>query len=312
MTCFDVLGWQHFRFTSSINTRPTLPQRMCCCRATTNAEAAEEGSSVDACRAYGLEGWERIDKGSIAAGHRRTAFGRTTGRLLSSNTARKTCACRPHCFALSSTDMATCRPLTLPACCIGRITAPRWSRESRPPVCRSTCRLWNLVQENKAAVVRELLRRHDPSSGSEDPIYTPEGEWSYVRFENWLVGTGVPAWPRLDSGRLDVSGDAFKLMYHHPGIESLHALRDSLGVIVKAKLPIGPDGRNRPSLFPFCTATGRNAHSRSLYNAHASVRSFMKFPPDKIGAYLDWRTQEVGVAATHVGRSGTDRGISQR
>jgi hypothetical protein len=52
-------------------------------------------------------------------------------------------------------------------------------------------RLWNLVQENKAAVVRELLRRHDPSSGSEDPIYTPEGEWSYVRFENWLVGTGV-------------------------------------------------------------------------------------------------------------------------
>jgi hypothetical protein len=72
-------------------------------------------------------------------------------------------------------------------------------------------------------------------------------------------------------------------------------------VIVKAKLPIGPDGRNRPSLFPFCTATGRNAHSRSLYNAHASVRSFMKFPPDKIGAYLDWRTQEVGVAATMSG-----------
>jgi hypothetical protein len=47
-------------------------------------------------------------------------------------------------------------------------------------------RLWNLVQENKTAVVRELLRRHDPSSGSEDPIYTPEGEWSYVRFENWV------------------------------------------------------------------------------------------------------------------------------
>jgi DNA polymerase I len=77
----------------------------------------------------------------------------------------------------------------------------------------------------------------------------------------------------------------------------LHALRDSLGVIVRAKLPIGRDGRNRPSLFPFCTATGRNAHAKSLYNAHASVRSFMVFPEDTLGVYLDWRTQEVGIAA---------------
>src|SRR6202045_1988352 len=108
---------------------------------------------------------------------------------------------------------------------------------------------------------------------------------------------GVAAWPRLESGQLDVDGDAFRLMYHIRGIEGLHALRDSLGVIVRAKLPIGADGRNRPSLFPFGTATGRNAHSKSLYNAHASMRSFMVFPPDTIGVYLDWRTQEVGIAA---------------
>jgi DNA polymerase-1 len=86
-------------------------------------------------------------------------------------------------------------------------------------------------------------------------------------------------------------------MYHVPGIEGLHALRDSLGVVVRAKLPIGRDGRNRPSLFPFCTATGRNAHAKSLYNAHAGMRSFMVAPPDVIEIYLDWRTQEVGVAA---------------
>jgi DNA polymerase I-like protein with 3'-5' exonuclease and polymerase domains len=43
--------------------------------------------------------------------------------------------------------------------------------------------------------------------------------------------------------------------------------------------------------------SGRNAHAKSLYNAHACVRSFMVFPPDTIGLYLDWRTQEVGVAA---------------
>ena len=157
--------------------------------------------------------------------------------------------------------------------------------------------LWNLIQENKDAVVRELLRRFDPSHGSDNPIYTPDGEWSYDRFEWWLASAGITAWPRLQSGRLDIDSDAFRLMYHVPGIEGLHALRDSLGVIVNAKLPIGRDGRNRPSLFPFGTATGRNAHGKSLFNAHAGVRSLMVFPPDKIGLYLDWRTQEVGIAA---------------
>jgi DNA polymerase I-like protein with 3'-5' exonuclease and polymerase domains len=91
------------------------------------------------------------------------------------------------------------------------------------------------------------------------------------------------------------------MMYHVPGIEGLHALRDSVGFIAKARLPIGRDGRNRPSLFPFGTATGRNAHAKSPYNAHAGVRSFILFPPETIGLYLDWRTQEVGVAAIRSG-----------
>jgi DNA polymerase I-like protein with 3'-5' exonuclease and polymerase domains len=76
-----------------------------------------------------------------------------------------------------------------------------------------------------------------------------------------------------------------------------------LGFIVKARLPIGKDGRNRPSLFPFGTATGRNAHRKSPYNAHVGMRGFMLFPRGTIGAYLDWRTQEVGVAAALSGDS---------
>jgi DNA polymerase I len=117
-------------------------------------------------------------------------------------------------------------------------------------------------------------------------------------FRTVFMRAGIAAWPRLESGQLDTDGDAFRLMYHAPGIEGLHALRDSLGVVVRAKLPIGHDGRNRPSLFPFCTATGRNAHAKSLYNAHAGMRSFMVFPPDTVGVYLDWRTQEVGILAS--------------
>ena len=69
----------------------------------------------------------------------------------------------------------------------------------------------------------------------------------------------------------------------------------------RARIPIGRDGRNRPSLFPFGTATSRNAQAKSLFNAHASMRSFMRFESDKIGLYLDWRTQEVGIAAARSG-----------
>ena len=148
------------------------------------------------------------------------------------------------------------------------------------------------------------------------PIYSPDCEWSTRAFEHWLGTVGIASWPRLDSGALQIDSDAFRMMYHarpknedHPqwhdkAIEELHALRDTLGVIMKARIPIGPDGRNRPSLFPFGTATGRNAQAKTLYNAHASMRSFMRSSASKILLYLDWRTQEVGVAAS---RSGDER-----
>src|SRR5262249_16271011 len=51
------------------------------------------------------------------------------------------------------------------------------------------------------------------------------------------------------------------------------------------------------SLFPFCTATGRNAHAKSLFNAHAGLRSFLLSSASTILGYLDWRTQEVGIGA---------------
>ena len=86
-------------------------------------------------------------------------------------------------------------------------------------------------------------------------------------------------------------------MSHIPGVEGISALKDSLRVITSAEFPIGRDGRNRPSIFPFGTATGRNAHTKSLFNSHAGMRSFMVAPPGKIVAYLDWRNQEIAVAA---------------
>jgi hypothetical protein len=297
MTCFKRLSWkfpthifdQHTAYLAASNI--LLPY-------TGDEERRKKPRKrlPDACRAYDIEGWEHIDKPTIA---KAIADGTWRGRFspqeivdyCEEDVRKSTQLLRAQLRAGANV------PLIL-----------FWSDYSAKAIALIQARgmpidmvLWNLVQENKAAVIAALIRQFDPSYGSPYPIYTPEGQWSYERFEQWLIYAGVAAWPRLDSGRLDLGSDAFRLMYHVPGIEALHALRDSLGFIVKARLPIGRDGRNRPSLFPFGTATGRNAHAKSPYNAHAGMRSFMVFAPGTIGFYLDWRTQEVGVAAAFSG-----------
>ena len=121
------------------------------------------------------------------------------------------------------------------------------------------------------------------------------------------------AWPRLASGRLDIERRCLP-----PDVPSCPELRGCTRYATASasssarELPIGPDGRNRPSLFPFCTATGRNAHAKSLFNSHAGMRCLMVFPPDKIGVYLDWRTQEVGIAAARSGDEALMDAYSER
>ena len=296
MTCFMTLGWKFPEHIFDLHTAYLAASNILLPHNPDEVRKRPRKRLVDACRAYGIEGWERLDKETLS---RDIGEGRWRDYG------------REHVFEYCEEDVRASTSLlrkqlrgrsNLPPADVERVL--HWSNYSAKAVAQIQARgmpidmpLWNLVQENKAAVVSELLRRWDPSYGSDDPIYTPGGEWSYARFERWLAKAGVTAWPRLESGKLDIDSDAFRLMYHVPGIEGLHALRDSLGVVVRAKLPIGRDGRNRPSLFPFCTATGRNAHSKSLFNAHASVRSFMVFPTNTIGVYLDWRSQEPGICA---------------
>jgi DNA polymerase I len=297
LTCFLQLGWKFPAHVFDLHTAYLATSNILLPYNPDEVRKRQRKRLSDACRAYGIPGWESIDKESISRD-----IGEGRWRDHGQEAVTNYCEEDVRASTLLLRAQLAGVPGKPPAD-VARVL--HWSNYSAKAVAQIQARgmpidvaLWNLVQENKAAVIGALLRQFDPSYGSDDhPIYTPEGEWSYARFESWLVSTGVQAWPRLDSGQLDIDGDAFRLMYHVPGIEGLHALRDSLGVIVRAKLPIGRDGRNRPSLFPFCTATGRNAHAKSLYNAHASVRSFMMFPEDTIGVYLDWRAQEVAVAA---------------
>ena len=300
MTCFLQLGWQFPTHIFDLHTAYLATSNILLPHNPDETRKKPRKRLADACRAYGIEGWENIDKGVIAEDIGQGRW-QKHGRD----------AVTDYCEEDVRNSVKLLRAMLQGHPRFSRINIPcvlYWSNYSAKAIALIQARgmpidmvLWNLVQENKTAIIRELVLQFDPSQGSDYPIYTLEGEWSYARFERWLVNTGAPAWPRLDSGRLDTDGDAFRLMYHIPGIEGLHALKDSLRVIATAKLPIGSDNRNRPSLFPFGTATGRNAHRRSLYNAHAAMRSFMVFAPDRIGAYLDWRTQEVAIAAARAG-----------
>src|SRR5262249_43494818 len=155
----------------------------------------------DACHAYDIEGWERIDKDTIAedigTGHW-AKYGRERIFKYCEEDVRMS-------VRLLRAQLRGCPGL--PPADVERVLY--WSNYSAKCIALTEARgipidmtLWDLVQENKGAVIGELLRRFDPSHGSDDPIYTPEGEWSYERFEQWLIRTGVAAWPRLDSGRL--------------------------------------------------------------------------------------------------------------
>jgi DNA polymerase I len=300
LICFLVLGWQFPVHVYDLHTAYLAASNILLPHEPDETRKRPRKRLSDACRAYGIAGWERIDKDTMSED-----IGNGLWRKYGKKRVIKYCVEDGKNSAELLRRQLRGQP-RFPASDVRRVL--HWSNYSAKSVALIQARgmpidmvLWNLVQENRAAVIRYLVREFDPSHGSDNPIYTLDGEWSYERFERWLVSVGIAAWPRLPSGRLDIDGDAFRLMSFLPGIERLHALRDGLGVIVRATLPIGHDGRNRPSLFPFCTATGRNAHAKSLFNAHAGMRSFMVFPPDKIGMYLDWRTQEVGEAAAFSG-----------
>jgi DNA polymerase I len=118
-------------------------------------------------------------------------------------------------------------------------------------------------------------------------------------FEKLLVRLGIP-WPLLDSGRLALDKDTFREMARsYPIISPLRELRHHLTEMRIPDLAVSDDGRNRTSLFPFSSRTGRNqpGSNKFIFGLSTYLRGLIK-PPEGFGvAYLDWKSQEVGIAA---------------
>lgn len=107
-------------------------------------------------------------------------------------------------------------------------------------------------------------------------------------------------WPRTETGKLRLDQDTFRDMSKcHPKLESLKELRHSLSELRLEKLAVGPDLRNRVMLSPFGASSGRNTPSNSKFIFGPSVwlRGLIKPSEGKALAYIDWKYQEVWIAA---------------
>jgi DNA polymerase I len=119
------------------------------------------------------------------------------------------------------------------------------------------------------------------------------------RFATWLIKEAIP-WPRLESGRLDLSDDAFREMARaFPAVAPLRELRAALSEMRLSDLAVGHDGRNRTLLSAFRARTGRNqpSNTKFIFGPAVWLRGLIKPPPGYGLAYIDWQQQEFGIAA---------------
>src|SRR5262249_28306057 len=113
------------------------------------------------------------------------------------------------------------------------------------------------------------------------------------RFAAWLEKNDMP-WARLDSGRLDLSDNAFRQAARaHPSVAPLRELRSSLSELRLSDLAVGRDGRNRCLLSAFRARSGRNqpSNSKFIFGPSVWLRGLIKPPPGYGVAYIDWSQQ---------------------
>ena len=128
------------------------------------------------------------------------------------------------------------------------------------------------------------------------------------RFRAYLTAQGIlPHWPTDLDGKLLLDDQTFRDMAQfYPGLQPLHELRSTLGRLRLTGLEIGSDRRNRVMLSPFSSRTGRNqpSNTRFIFGPATWMRGLIRPDPGQALAYIDWSSQEIGIAA---GLSGDER-----
>jgi hypothetical protein len=164
--------------------------------------------------------------------------------------------------------------------------------------------LWDLLR----AGVRPQKPKHGPEilrRAAERVRYACPGmradrlTFSAERWGRWLASKKIP-WPRLESGALDLSDDAFRMVAKsYPEVAPIRELRHTLSQLRLNELAVGADGRNRCGLSAFRARTSRNqpSNSRFIFGPSCWLRGLIRPGPGRAVAYVDWEQQEFGIAA---------------
>jgi DNA polymerase I len=119
------------------------------------------------------------------------------------------------------------------------------------------------------------------------------------RFADFLSARRI-AWPKDTRGALRLDDDTFRDQARRwPELQPLHELRATLSGLRLTGLEVGSDGHNRCLLSPFRAVTGRNqpSNTKFIFGPARWMRGLIR-PPEGSGiAYIDFASQEIGIAA---------------
>jgi DNA polymerase family A len=156
--------------------------------------------------------------------------------------------------------------------------------------------LYTRLLHHWPTIQRAMIRHLD----TETKCYDGQGSFSVERFLAFLESQGIAGWPTTDTGLPRLDGRTLKdASIAYPVLGDFYRLREQLGKTRPVELKLGSDGRNRTSLTPFHTITGRNQPSPKefIFYAPAHLRSLAKPPPGYGLAYIDYAQQEFAIAA---------------
>ena len=164
--------------------------------------------------------------------------------------------------------------------------------------------LYDRFEEHKSEWLAEMLREVDP----DHKLWRPDTSRSMVGFRDWI--DGLPGdlhalWPLTDAGDYSLRYDDLKrLSEHYPEIAPVVSMLGTTSKFRRMALDIEPRfGTNGTWFAPFGTKTGRNAPSsnRFVFNLPAYLRCLASPPVGEMLGYVDWRAQELGIAAKRSG-----------
>jgi hypothetical protein len=171
LTCFITLGWEFPKHIFDQHTAYLAASNILLPHNPDETRRRPRKRLPDACRAYGVTGWEKIDKEAISKD-----IGEGRWRDHGQDAVYSYCEADIQASTLLLKAQLRGNGY-LAAADVEKVL--HWSNYSSKSISRIQAQgmlidvpLWQTVQENKSSVIGELLRQFDPSAGSEYPIYT--------------------------------------------------------------------------------------------------------------------------------------------